>query len=158
MKPNSVKTVNTQTLSVQLQVIAVKSKPMLANKFISIQFIRWAILWKLYNTQTRIPGETQFKCFSIFYYYTGSPVSDYCGFSGILIGQTKFYLPYFTTYHPWKRFQPITGQITVVIFHEIATVLFSYFLESHQREIIIKFQKIKEGKSGATHAFFTNSR
>ena len=32
--------VNTQTLSVQLQVIAVKSKPMLANKFISIQFIR----------------------------------------------------------------------------------------------------------------------
>ena len=25
-------------------------------------------------------------------------------------------------YHPWKWFQPITDQITVVIFHEIATV------------------------------------
>ena len=46
MKLNRIKTVNTQTLSVQLQVIAVKSKPMLANKFISIQFNRWGILWK----------------------------------------------------------------------------------------------------------------
>ena len=47
MSPNNVKTLNTQTLSVQLQEIAVKSKPMLANKFISIQFNRWRILWNV---------------------------------------------------------------------------------------------------------------
>ena len=35
MNPNSI---NTQMLSVQLQIIALKFKPMLANMFISIQF------------------------------------------------------------------------------------------------------------------------
>ena len=75
-------------------------------------------------------------------------------------------------YHPWKWFQTIIGQITVVIFHEMATVSrfqtksqTVWFL-SWKSATKIKFstpwnhcitsKKIKRGENEATHAFITN--
>ena len=75
-----------------------------------------------------------------------------------------------TFYHPWKWFQPITGQDTVVIFHEIATVSWfqmkskTVWFLSWKSDTKIKFPSVKplnyfkenqKGENDATDAFIT---
>ena len=80
-------------------------------------------------------------------------------------------LYYIIFYHSWKWFQPITDQITVMIFHEITTVSWfqtksrTVWLFSWKSAAKIKFpsacnhcitsKKIKRGESEVTNAFIT---